>query len=291
MLPILPYLGSKALLLFITALSVHVSLSPPNPPVKKEDRIYFVQKLGLGSKTRTISNPRNSPIIGITSPFEKVVLWVTFFSKLMIWAGVFLNILALAAVGCSSGNTSLAAAFLGSIYHRCPAKSDVKLHGLPLESVGVHPALVVGTISTIVAAVLRVWCFKTLGPFFTFEITIRPKHHLITDGPYAWVRHPSYTGVYLTLFGASLSLWSPETLNVECASQTADWTSLGPIWHTWQRTFGMAFAGVWVAKCLFACHGMTTRMEKEDNVLEATFRECWEEYAERVPWKLIPGIW
>ena len=135
-------------------------------------------------------------------------------------------------------------------------------------------------------------CFKTLGPFFTFEITIRPKHHLITGGPYAWVRHPSYTGVYLTLFGASLALWSPETLNVGYASQTADWTaSLGPIWHARQRTFGMAFAGVWVAKCLFACHGMTTRMKKEDNILEATFRESWEDYAERVPWKLIPGIW
>lgn len=135
-------------------------------------------------------------------------------------------------------------------------------------------------------------CFKTLGPFFTFEITIRPKHHLITGGPYAWVRHPSYTGVYLTLLGASLALWSPETLNAGHASQTTNWTAfLGPIWHAWQKTFGMAFAGVWVAKCLFACHGMTTRMKKEDSVLEATFRECWEDYAERVPWKLIPGIW
>jgi hypothetical protein len=81
MLRILPYLGSKALLLLITALSVHISLSPPNPPVKKEDQNYFVQQLGIGSKTHTSLNPRNSPIIGIESPFEKVVLWVTFCSK------------------------------------------------------------------------------------------------------------------------------------------------------------------------------------------------------------------
>lgn len=78
MLRILPYLGSKALLLLITALSVHVSLSPPNPPVKKEDQIYSVQKLWIGSKTRTTYN---SPIIEFESHFEKVVLWVTFCSK------------------------------------------------------------------------------------------------------------------------------------------------------------------------------------------------------------------
>ena len=81
----------------------------------------------------------------------------------MVWAGVLSNIFALAAVWCSSGNTPSSAAYLCSI---CPAKSHLKSNGLPLESLGIHPALVVGTISAVVAAVLRVWyvrlCMKAV---------------------------------------------------------------------------------------------------------------------------------
>lgn len=48
---------------------------------------------------------------------------------------------------------------------------------------------------------IRYSCFRALGRLFTFEMSIRDEHELITDGPYSVVRHPSYTGALLTLIG------------------------------------------------------------------------------------------
>ncbi|KIJ31366.1 hypothetical protein M422DRAFT_266885 [Sphaerobolus stellatus SS14] len=41
---------------------------------------------------------------------------------------------------------------------------------------------------------LRIVCFRTLGKFFTFKITIRPEYKIMDIGPYGVVRHPAYTG-------------------------------------------------------------------------------------------------
>ncbi|CAG8663853.1 8171_t:CDS:1, partial [Paraglomus occultum] len=48
---------------------------------------------------------------------------------------------------------------------------------------------------------LRVWCFRTLGRFFTFAVVIQPDHKLIKDPPYSLVRHPSYTAALMVSFG------------------------------------------------------------------------------------------
>jgi protein-S-isoprenylcysteine O-methyltransferase Ste14 len=56
----------------------------------------------------------------------------------------------------------------------------------------------------IVGGLGRIWCYKTLGPFFTFELTIRTSHKLIKTGPYAYVRHPSYTFASILVVGKLL---------------------------------------------------------------------------------------
>jgi protein-S-isoprenylcysteine O-methyltransferase Ste14 len=56
----------------------------------------------------------------------------------------------------------------------------------------------------IVGGLGRIWCYKTLGKFFTFELTIRNSHKLIKSGPYAYVRHPSYTLVLILVIGMLL---------------------------------------------------------------------------------------
>lgn len=117
-------------------------------------------------------------------------------------------------------------------------------------------------------------CFRSLGPLFTFEITIHPLHRLVVQGPYAWVRHPSYTGVYFTLSGATLVLAAPGTW-------TADFGIRTP--------FGVIYLLVWVSKCLFAFRGMMVRYAAEDEVLRLNFGAEWEDYAARVPYKFIPG--
>lgn len=47
----------------------------------------------------------------------------------------------------------------------------------------------------------RLWCFNTLGRFFTFEVTIRNDHRLVDSGPYSVLIHPSYTGQFIGISG------------------------------------------------------------------------------------------
>jgi protein-S-isoprenylcysteine O-methyltransferase Ste14 len=139
----------------------------------------------------------------------------------------------------------------------------------------IQPTMIAGTIMVATAAALRLWCFRTLGQLFTFEVTIRPKHELITDGPYAYVRHPSYTGVFLTLLGATAVLCSPGTWLMECGILSRG---------------GVVMLGFWIIKCAIAFKGTILRLRTEDEALRKTFGSRWDDYARRVPYSLIPGM-
>jgi protein-S-isoprenylcysteine O-methyltransferase Ste14 len=52
---------------------------------------------------------------------------------------------------------------------------------------------------------LRAWSISTLGRFFQYRIEVQPDHHVVTGGPYRYVRHPSYTGVALVVLGIALA--------------------------------------------------------------------------------------
>jgi protein-S-isoprenylcysteine O-methyltransferase Ste14 len=83
------------------------------------------------------------------------------------------------------------------------------------------------------------------------------RHHRVIDsGPYAWVRHPMYSGAALYFAGMPLALGS------------------------W---WGLAFAPVLVA--MFAYRTV---------IEEATLRDHlpgYSEYAARVRYRLVPGVW
>ncbi len=49
-----------------------------------------------------------------------------------------------------------------------------------------------------------VWARRTLGRNWGMPMSLQEEHELVTNGPYAWVRHPIYTGILLALFGSSL---------------------------------------------------------------------------------------
>ena len=51
-----------------------------------------------------------------------------------------------------------------------------------------------------------VWARIVLGRNWSGIVTVKENHTLITRGPYAWVRHPIYTGILLALLGTGITL-------------------------------------------------------------------------------------
>jgi protein-S-isoprenylcysteine O-methyltransferase Ste14 len=70
------------------------------------------------------------------------------------------------------------------------------------------PALwvVVGLIIAWAGMLLRLWAVLVLGRSFTTTVVVRAEQTLVTWGPYSFVRHPSYLGVLILLFGLGLAM-------------------------------------------------------------------------------------
>lgn len=153
----------------------------------------------------------------------------------------------------------------------CPVPSAVNLKTLS--------TLDITAISLIfIAGLLRRWCFLTLGKLFTYEITIRPNHKLVTSGPYGFVRHPGYTCSILAMAGmVILFVFSPNVYLQACGITKIS-TAVKCITWGW---------GIWVA---YACKRIAERSDIEDSNLRRVFGNEWEEYARRVPRKFVPGL-
>ncbi|KAF8996829.1 hypothetical protein BDQ17DRAFT_1364003 [Cyathus striatus] len=149
------------------------------------------------------------------------------------------------------------------------------LHNLPLPTpnLNVTPLSILGTLLSLLGALLRKKCYTTLGRHFTFAISIQPKHTLITTGPYAIIRHPSYTAVTLAYIGILLVLsdsWGP-----------AEWGYERVV--TWTLVWGLTgIVGMLV---------MFPRIKSEDTLLHEHFGAEWERWRERVPYSLVPYIY
>ena len=114
-----------------------------------------------------------------------------------------------------------------------------------------------GLIIIIIGIAFRFWAIQTLGKHFTPTIQIQDDHTLITSGPYAVVRHPSYLGAMCAIVGTSAFLNS----------------LTGTI---------ISFA------CMF--YAYYVRISTEEKVLVDLFGKEYCDYQQRVK-KLIPFIW
>ena len=125
-------------------------------------------------------------------------------------------------------------------------------------------------------AIIRLVCYRALGRFFTWELTLTKDQHLVTTGPYSIVRHPAYAGSWLLSIGSVLMHLGPGGWLYECVSGH-------PLSNTMMAAWGILRVTVAVI--------LTTRVNREDEVLRKEFGEEWKAWARRTPYKLIPFLY
>ena len=143
----------------------------------------------------------------------------------------------------------------------------------------VTPCFILGNILTSFGALLRLRCYKTLGKHFTFELCIHNDHTLVDQGPYSVVRHPSYTGLILTILGAYLNHVGGSWVS-ECGIASARNGFLGPM-----------IVALWILFSLAVIVSLVLRIPCEDKILMEKFGEVWVDWSNRVPYALVPGIY
>ncbi|KAF7312891.1 Protein-S-isoprenylcysteine O-methyltransferase [Mycena kentingensis (nom. inval.)] len=227
----------KIPLLLAVELGTHVSMTAPNPPPAEPDQLppRGIERVA----------PRAVPLL----------------MKACFWAFGLAEVVVLAA-------------------QRLPGATKL-LHLLDFSS-GERPTrlalttpFLIGAALNLAGSILRIHCYRRLRHFFTFELGVSASQHLITDGVYSVVRHPSYSGALLVGVGVALCTLTPGAWAVEC-------TPLGD---------GRALAALWCAAVPLAMFGLHTRMNKEDAMLRERFPDEWDAWAKRVPRRMFLGVY
>ncbi|KAI1791144.1 ICMT-domain-containing protein [Ganoderma leucocontextum] len=139
------------------------------------------------------------------------------------------------------------------------------------------PVSAIGTLLGIAGGLVRVWCHRALGRLFTWEMSVRENHELITNGLYSVVRHPSYTGIVLVTCGNIIFLASKGSYFVEAG-----------LWNTGAgRAVGCILSVYLTGLSLVLC----ARARQEDVMLRKEFGARWDEWAKQTPWRVIPFIY
>ncbi|KAF9465726.1 hypothetical protein BDZ94DRAFT_1188752 [Collybia nuda] len=139
------------------------------------------------------------------------------------------------------------------------------------------PLSIIGLLLIMSGTLIREYCYRSLSYLFTFEISIRKGHRLITNGPYRVVRHPSYTGMVFVLIG--MFCW--------CISR-GSWLRESGVLET---TGGKVFFGSVGMLLMVVLSGLLRRMSVEDAALKKEFGKEWTEWSRRVPYSLIPRVY
>ena len=115
----------------------------------------------------------------------------------------------------------------------------------------------IGVLVFVLGLALRWYAILHLGRFFTVDVSIASDHRVVDDGPYRWVRHPSYTGAIVAFAGFGICL--------------GNWLSLALL----VVAIGWAFA---------------RRMAVEEAALTEALGDDYRAYAARTR-RLVPGVY
>ena len=124
---------------------------------------------------------------------------------------------------------------------------------------------------------LRWKCYQSMRSQFTGDLSIQKNHKLIKTGPYGFVRHPSYSGGLLVQFGRVCWFCS-----------RGSWVRESGVLDT--MTGSVFFYGLALFLWTMAVFGVG-RMGREDKELRRAFGDEWDEWARRVRYRLIPGVY
>ena len=73
-------------------------------------------------------------------------------------------------------------------------------------AIPLDPGLRLGGVAlSILGVALAIWAIVALGRHYDLVLEVHAGHQLVRTGPFAWVRHPVYTGLALHFLGACLA--------------------------------------------------------------------------------------
>jgi protein-S-isoprenylcysteine O-methyltransferase Ste14 len=150
----------------------------------------------------------------------------------------------------------------------------------------ITPVFATGAALAILGARFRLAAYRALGTNFKYHLSVLRDHRLATTGPYALVRHPSYTGCFAAYLGVNAA-WAARAGWL----RDAVWPWLLRDAGALARVAAGAAAGAVLGQQLLVVLGLLRRMGEEDRMMRTRFGPDWEEWAARVPYKLIPGLY
>ncbi|KAG2363599.1 hypothetical protein BDR07DRAFT_1356102 [Suillus spraguei] len=229
-----------------SSIGVHISFSSSSPPPSPEEKV-------------------EPPM------FETIVIrfqsvWGNDIKKICTWAASSIEVANILVV------------------HMDPSRIPEGIYGAralqllrALHTTPITPTFLFGSLAVTIGGLIRLYCVSTLGKCWSWQLSIRRNHRLVTSGPYSLVRHPSYTGFILQYIG----------LIVMYGEQ-----------GSWLRQSGILqvpLVNVLVAMGFFAftiCAWMAvSRPSVEDKMLQRALGKDWENWAGRVKYRLLPGVY
>ena len=114
-----------------------------------------------------------------------------------------------------------------------------------------------GVVLILLGVAFRWYAIGTLGSYFTRDVAVSPEQKIVQTGPYRYIRHPAYSGTFLTMLGVGVA--------------TTNWAGLIAL-----------LAGVLL--------GHLYRVGVEEKALARTIGEPYLEYMHRTK-RFIPLVW
>lgn len=148
--------------------------------------------------------------------------------------------------------------------------------GRPWPNLDMGHIFVVAWLCTTAGGLLRVACHRYLGHYFAYQLAVREDHKLITSGPYSVVRHPSYTGMLLSVLGILVMSLGRGSWAQECGAM--------------EHPLGKLVLSVWAIQLVALVAATMHRAGVEDGVLREQFGVQWEQWSKSTRYKMIPGI-